>query len=114
MDLVAGATLMDLAAGAASCSGDDGSTEVVSLDGRTRLCAPKAAGGIGAGVANLTDVVVTHMLHNKREFPFDAGAGDLVLLSLGGNVVAGSVVLPSSSSLLRIAGTCQADMVRLV
>lgn len=84
-----------------------GPAEVASLDGRTRL---RAAAAGGAGVANPTAVAVTHVLHNKREFPFAAGAGDLVVLSLGGN--AASVHrASSSSSLLRVAGACQADMV---
>ncbi|OEL20179.1 Patatin-like protein 3 [Dichanthelium oligosanthes] len=90
-----------------------GPAEVASLDGRTRLRAAAAAGGGGsasAAVANPTAVAVTHVLHNKREFPFAAGAGDLVVLSLGGSAAA-SLLRPSSSSLLRIAGACQADMV---
>uniref|UniRef100_A0A0D9WT80 Patatin n=1 Tax=Leersia perrieri TaxID=77586 RepID=A0A0D9WT80_9ORYZ len=45
------------------------------------------------------------------EFPFAAGAGDLVVLSLGGNNAAAAGNRASSSSLLRIAGACQADMV---
>ncbi|KAE8771125.1 patatin-like phospholipase domain containing protein-like [Hordeum vulgare] len=88
-----------------------GPAEVASLDGRTTLRAAAAAGGTGAGVANPTAVAVTHVLHNKREFPFAAGAGDLVVLSLGGNAAAGTGARASSSSLLRIAGACQADMV---
>ncbi|KAL6603157.1 hypothetical protein ACP70R_043518 [Stipagrostis hirtigluma subsp. patula] len=89
-----------------------GPAEVASLDGRTRLRAAAGAGGGGASaaVANPTAVAVTHVLHNKREFPFAAGAGDLVVLSLGGSAAA-SALRPSSSSLLRIAGACQADMV---
>jgi hypothetical protein len=64
-------------------------------------------------VANPTAVALTHVLHNKREFPFAAGAADLVVLSLGGSAPAAAASLgrPSSSSLLRIAGACQADMV---
>lgn len=91
-----------------------GPAEVASLDGRTRLRAASAAGGGGASaaVANPTAVAVTHVLHNKREFPFAAGAGDLVVLSLGGSAAA-SALRPSSSSLLRIAGACQADMVKI-
>jgi hypothetical protein len=58
-------------------------------------------------------VAVTHVLHNRREFPFAAGAGDLVVLSLGGSAGASALRRPSSSSLLRIAGACQADMVKL-
>ncbi|WVZ78939.1 hypothetical protein U9M48_026576 [Paspalum notatum var. saurae] len=93
-----------------------GPAEVASLDGRTRLrAAPAAGGGAGgasAAVANPTAVAVTHVLHNKREFPFAAGAADLVVLSLGGSApAAASVLRPSSSGLLRIAGACQADMV---
>ncbi|CAN6163043.1 unnamed protein product [Urochloa humidicola] len=90
-----------------------GPAEVASLDGRTRLRPAAAAAGTGgasAAVANPTAVAVTHVLHNKREFPFAAGAGDLVVLSLGGSADA-SLLRPSSSSLLRIAGACQADMV---
>ncbi|CAM0909391.1 unnamed protein product [Alopecurus aequalis] len=91
---------------AASCG--VGPAEVASLDGRTRL---RAAGAGSAGVANPTAVAVTHVLHNKREFPFAAGAGDLVVLSLGGNAAASVHRASSSSSLMRIAGACQADMV---
>ncbi|KAL5199899.1 hypothetical protein ABZP36_021102 [Zizania latifolia] len=87
-----------------------GPTEVASLDSRTRLRAAAATGACGA-VANPTAVAVTHVLHNKREFPFATGAGDLVVLSLGGNNAASSASRTSSSSLLRIAGACQADMV---
>uniref|UniRef100_A0A0E0GD32 Patatin n=1 Tax=Oryza nivara TaxID=4536 RepID=A0A0E0GD32_ORYNI len=86
-----------------------GPAEVASLDGRTRLRAAAATGGGGA-VSNPAAVAVTHVLHNKREFPFAAGAGDLVVLSLGGNNAAAGP-RASSSSLLRIAGACQADMV---
>ena len=93
-----------------------GPAEVASLDGRTRLRTAAAGAGGGAAaaaaVANPTAVAVTHVLHNKREFPFAAGAGDLLVLSLGGSAAA-SLLRPSSSSLLRIAGACQADMVRL-
>jgi hypothetical protein len=93
-----------------------GPAEVASLDGRTRLRAaagPAGAGGASAAVANPTAVALTHVLHNKREFPFAAGAADLVVLSLGGSAPAAAASLgrPSSSSLLRIAGACQADMV---
>lgn len=92
-----------------------GPAEVASLDGRTRLRAAAGAAGAGAGgasaaVANPTAVALTHVLHNKREFPFAAGAADLVVLSLGGSAAA-SLGRLSSSSLLRIAGACQADMV---
>lgn len=95
-----------------------GPAEVASLDGRTRLRVAAAgtagAGGASAAVANPTAVALTHVLHNKREFPFAAGAGDLVVLSLGGSAAAATASLAraSSSSLLRIAGACQADMVR--
>ncbi|KAM0835011.1 hypothetical protein ACQ4PT_063216 [Festuca glaucescens] len=85
-----------------------GLAEVASLDGRTRL---RAAGVGGAGVANPTSVAVTHVLHNKREFPFAAGASDLIVLSIGTNAAASVHRTSSSSGLLRIAGACQADMV---
>jgi len=71
-----------------------GPAEVAALDGRTRLPAAAAgaagggAGGASAAVANPTAVALTHVLHNKREFPFAAGAADLVVLSLGGSAAA--------------------------
>ncbi|CAD6342137.1 unnamed protein product [Miscanthus lutarioriparius] len=70
-------------------------------------------GGVSAVVANPMAVALMHVLHNKREFPFVAGAADLAVLSLGGSApaAASSLGRPSSSSLLRIAGACQADMV---
>ncbi|KQK17127.2 patatin-like protein 3 [Brachypodium distachyon] len=85
-----------------------GPAETASLDGRTRLRAAASA-----AVANPAAVAVTHVLHNKREFPFAAGPADILVLSLGGNTSAAGNGrgLSSASGLLRIAGACQADMV---
>ena len=68
-----------------------GPAEVAFLDARARL---RIVAGAGASAA----------VANPR-------CADLVVLSLGGSAAA-SALLPLSSSLLRIAGACQADMVR--
>jgi len=70
-----------------------GPAEVAFLDGRARL---RVVAGAGASAA----------VANPR-------CADLVVLSLGGSAAA-SALLPLSSSLLRIAGACQADMQRLL
>ncbi|XP_020269353.1 patatin-like protein 3 [Asparagus officinalis] len=62
---------------AATCA--DRATEVESVDGRTGI---KAMGG-GVGMGNPTAAAITHVLNNKREFPFADGAEDLLVVSLG-------------------------------
>ncbi|XP_072954380.1 patatin-like protein 3 [Typha angustifolia] len=75
--------------------------EVASVDGQTRI---RAAGGAVA-MGNPTAAAITHVLHNKQEFPFVAGVEDLVVLSIG------SCAAAREAELLRIAGAGQADMV---
>ncbi|EPS63739.1 hypothetical protein M569_11046, partial [Genlisea aurea] len=50
-----------------------------SVDGRTRCV------GVGGGVAmsNPTAAAITHVVHNKQEFPFVRGVEDILVLSLG-------------------------------
>ncbi|GAB2222739.1 hypothetical protein Droror1_Dr00016863 [Drosera rotundifolia] len=60
-----------------------------SVDGTTRCV------GVDGGVAmsNPTAAAITHVLHNKMEFPFVRGVEDILVLSLGtttGQVVEGS------------------------
>ncbi|KAL6578043.1 Patatin-like protein 6 [Orobanche minor] len=50
-----------------------------SVDGSTRCV------GVGGGLAmnNPTAAAITHVLHNKQEFPFVRGVEDILVLSLG-------------------------------
>ncbi|KAL1221726.1 Patatin-like protein 7 [Cardamine amara subsp. amara] len=53
--------------------------EMKSIDGRTKCV---AVGG-GLAMSNPTAAAITHVLHNKQEFPFVRGVEDLLVLSLG-------------------------------
>ncbi|EOA23886.1 hypothetical protein CARUB_v10017102mg [Capsella rubella] len=53
--------------------------EMKSVDGRTKCV---AVGG-GLAMSNPTAAAITHVLHNKQEFPFVRGVEDLLVLSLG-------------------------------
>ncbi|KAL9270236.1 Patatin-like protein [Drosera capensis] len=73
-------------------AGEPGSWSPVpmrSVDGTTRCV------GVDGGIAmsNPTAAAITHVLHNKMEFPFVRGVEDILVLSLGtttGQVVEGS------------------------
>lgn len=53
--------------------------EIESVDGKTKCV---AIGG-GLAMSNPTAAAITHVLHNKQEFPFVRGVEDLLVLSLG-------------------------------
>lgn len=53
--------------------------EMKSVDGQTKCM---AVGG-GLAMSNPTAAAITHVLHNKQEFPFVRGVEDLLVLSLG-------------------------------
>ncbi|XP_048592978.1 patatin-like protein 7 isoform X2 [Brassica napus] len=53
--------------------------EMKSVDGTTKCV---AIGG-GLAMSNPTAAAITHVLHNKQEFPFVRGVEDLLVLSLG-------------------------------
>ncbi|CAE6076297.1 unnamed protein product [Arabidopsis arenosa] len=53
--------------------------EMKSVDGQTKCV---AVGG-GLAMSNPTAAAITHVLHNKQEFPFVRGVEDLLVLSLG-------------------------------
>lgn len=83
---------------AVACQGK-GNKEVRSVDGETRIRV------VDAGlVVNPTTVGITHVMHNKQEFPFVNGLEDVFVLSIGGS---GALLRDAAS----IAGTCQADVV---
>ncbi|CAN0909265.1 Patatin-like protein 6 [Linum grandiflorum] len=50
-----------------------------SIDGRTKCLAVDG----GLAMSNPTAAAITHVLHNKQEFPFVRGVEDLLVLSLG-------------------------------
>jgi predicted acylesterase/phospholipase RssA len=50
-----------------------------SVDGQTRCVAVDG----GLAMSNPTTAAITHVLHNKQEFPFVRGVEDLLVLSLG-------------------------------
>ncbi|XP_027364069.1 patatin-like protein 6 [Abrus precatorius] len=50
-----------------------------SVDGQTRCVAVDG----GLAMSNPTGAAITHVLHNKQEFPFVRGVEDLLVLSLG-------------------------------
>ncbi|OVA10152.1 Patatin/Phospholipase A2-related [Macleaya cordata] len=58
-----------------------------SVDGQTRCVAVDG----GLTMSNPTAAAITHVLHNKQEFPFVRGVEDLLVLSLGsGQLLEGS------------------------
>ncbi|THU51538.1 hypothetical protein C4D60_Mb06t32090 [Musa balbisiana] len=60
-------------------------------------------------MANPAAAAMTHVLHNKQEFPFVAGVEDLMVVSLAASAVAPSAA--GTAGLVRIAGEGVADMV---
>ncbi|KAI0501360.1 hypothetical protein KFK09_016305 [Dendrobium nobile] len=92
---------------AATCGGLK-AMEMKSIDGRTRI----AAVGGEVAMANPTAAAITHVLHNKQEFPFASRVEDLLVLSIAG--VAPELAGRSSQSTaqaLRIAGNGMAETV---
>ncbi|CAL9778550.1 unnamed protein product [Musa acuminata subsp. burmannicoides] len=90
---------------AATCA--DASTAAVdlrSVDGRTRVTAV----GAGVAMANPVAAAITHVLHNKPEFPFAAGVEDLMVVS---RRFRPAPAAPGAAELVRIAGEGFADMV---
>ncbi|XP_076896673.1 patatin-like protein 7 [Bidens hawaiensis] len=90
---------------------------MASVDGKTRCV---AVGG-GVAMSNPTAAAITHVLHNKQEFPFVRGVEDLLVLSLGtgqsleGNYdydrVKGWKAKDWARPVARISGDSSADMV---
>ncbi|XP_028554941.1 patatin-like protein 3 isoform X1 [Dendrobium catenatum] len=92
----------------ATCAGRVAS-EMRSVDGRACI----AAVGGGVAMPNPAAAAITHVLHNKQEFPFAAGVDDLIVVSLGSGEqdIAGGCATPSTAEVVRIAGNGMADMV---
>ncbi|XP_059452102.1 patatin-like protein 7 [Corylus avellana] len=80
--------------------------EIASVDRRTRLVA--VSGEIAMN--NPTAAAITHVLHNKLEFPLCKGVEDLLVVSLGNGVSECGIGSPPAG-LVGIAGEGAADMV---
>ncbi|KAI4385736.1 hypothetical protein MLD38_003731 [Melastoma candidum] len=60
--------------------GADKALEMQSVDGKTRVVGVE---GSLAGMSNPTAAAITHVLHNKEEFPFVKSVEDLIVVSIG-------------------------------
>lgn len=88
-----------------------------SIDGKTRCIAIDG----GLAMSNPTAAAITHVLHNKQEFPFVRGVEDLLVLSLGtGQLLEGTYDYEQvkgwkakdwARPMARISGDSSADMV---
>ncbi|KAI4384038.1 hypothetical protein MLD38_009810 [Melastoma candidum] len=61
--------------------GEDEALEMQSVDGKTKVVGVDSS---LAGMSNPTAAAITHVLHNKEEFPFVKGLEDLIVVSIGG------------------------------
>ncbi|XP_071711577.1 patatin-like protein 6 [Rutidosis leptorrhynchoides] len=88
-----------------------------SVDGKTRCVAVDGC----LAMSNPTAAAITHVLHNKQEFPFVRGVEDILVISLGtGQVLEGSYDYSKvkgwkakhwARPMARISGDSSADMV---
>nr|CAD1823207.1 unnamed protein product [Ananas comosus var. bracteatus] len=99
----------DVCAAAYGSAAAAATAAAVSVDGATRVLPAASATAMASPAA----AAVTHVLHNKQEFPFVAGVGDLLVVSIGngGGSGGGAAASEAAEELLRIAGATQADMV---
>ncbi|KAG8092913.1 hypothetical protein GUJ93_ZPchr0012g21386 [Zizania palustris] len=105
---------------AATCAGGATATSIRSVDGRTAISA--ASGGVAA-MGNPTAAAITHVLHNKQEFPLAAGVDDLLVVSIGSGSSSGTAApsagwrtplpprSPSPAEMVRLTAEGVADMV---
>ncbi|WVZ91205.1 hypothetical protein U9M48_037408 [Paspalum notatum var. saurae] len=95
---------------AATCAQGAAATEVRSVDGRTAIAA--ASGGVAA-MGNPTAAAITHVLHNKQEFPLAAGVDDLLVVSIGSGSSSGATPSAGWRTPLPPRSPSPAEMVRL-
>ncbi|OEL26310.1 Patatin-like protein 3 [Dichanthelium oligosanthes] len=102
---------------AATCAAGGEPVAVRSVDGLTAIAA--ASAGVAA-MGNPAAAAITHVLHNKQEFPLATGVEDLLVLSIGsGASVAASdgsgtpmpTRSPSPREVARVTAEGVADMV---
>jgi len=65
---------------AATCAAGRAVASVRSVDGLTAIA---AASGGAAAMGNPAAAAITHVLHNKQEFPLATGVEDILVLSIG-------------------------------
>ncbi|KAL5716553.1 hypothetical protein ACHQM5_018225 [Ranunculus cassubicifolius] len=94
MSDVCAATLADPMVGAFQMSSIDKKTKLVAVDG-------------GVAMNNPTAAAITHVLHNKQEFPFCNSVEDLLVVSLG-NGMSGT---RSALNFVKIGAEAASDMV---
>ncbi|KAL5218209.1 hypothetical protein ABZP36_018893 [Zizania latifolia] len=107
-------TLRDVCA--ATCAAGGAAAAVKSVDGRTAIAA--ASGGVAA-MGNPAAAAITHVLHNKQEFPLVTSVDDLLVLSIGTGASSsgsgGNTPMPTRSpsprELARVTAEGVADMV---
>ena len=102
---------------AATCAADGEPVAVRSVDGRTAIAA--ASAGVAA-MGNPAAAAITHVLHNKQEFPLATGVEDLLVLSIGSGASAAAsdgsrtpmpTRSPSPREVARVTAEGVADMV---
>ncbi|CAL4918060.1 unnamed protein product [Urochloa decumbens] len=70
---------------AATCAAGGAAVPVRSVDGATAIAA--ASAGVAA-MGNPAAAAITHVLHNKQEFPLATGVDDILVLSIGSGATA--------------------------
>ncbi|XP_047052734.1 patatin-like protein 3 [Lolium rigidum] len=80
---------------AATCAAGNTAAAVRSVDGRTAIAA--ASGGVAA-MGNPAAAAITHVLHNKQEFPLAAGVDDLLVVSIGSGSSSGGTASSGSAT----------------
>jgi hypothetical protein len=102
---------------AATCAAGGALASVRSVDGATAIAG--ASGGVAA-MGNPAAAAITHVLHNKQEFPLATGVEDLLVLSIGAGASASAANgsntpiptrSPSPRELARVTAEGVADMV---
>ncbi|CAN6304823.1 unnamed protein product [Urochloa humidicola] len=98
---------------AATCAAGGEPVAVRSVDGLTAIAA--ASAGVAA-MGNPAAAAITHVLHNKQEFPLAAGVEDILVLSIGSGASDGSRTpmptrSPSPREVARVTAEGVADMV---
>uniref|UniRef100_A0ACD6A784 Uncharacterized protein n=1 Tax=Avena sativa TaxID=4498 RepID=A0ACD6A784_AVESA len=101
---------------AATCAAAGAAAPVRSVDGRTAIA---AASGAVAAMGNPASAAITHVLHNKQEFPLAVSMDDILVLSIGtGASSSGNgcntpmpTRSPSRDELARVTAQGVADMV---
>jgi hypothetical protein len=99
---------------AATCAAGNAAAAVRSVDGRTAIAV--ALGGV-ATMGNPAAAAITHVLHNKQEFPLAAGVDDLLVVSIGSGSSAAAAASATPSAGWRTPmpqrSPSPAEMVRL-